>query len=257
MDKTTTKETKKNYISGIKKISVVGWMIIPCILLLCLFTYSLNFRINAQSTGGALGETTGKLVGRAIGSLEGITKGEPAGYAAGKAAGLSANDTSAELAGKIQEVEKLEVLVASGTYSDVLSIGKEDSPDYAALLSQKYNAVFTVDLATAEINLEPDGLHILLEQPKVEFIPIGDIEKENEFQKKGFIFETGSAADGWKAALNSMDQITVKAQEQLQTNESLMNAAKSAAVTQLTQLVNAVSLSKPEVFVEFKGGDEK
>ena len=255
MDKAIQKEMQKGMKSGIKKIPVVGWFIIPCVLLICVFIYSLNFRLNAQSTGGALGETSGKLVGRAVGSLKGLTEGQAKGYAAGKEEGLSAKDTTADLASKIQEVEKLEVLVASGTYSDVLSIGKEDSPDYAALLSQKYNAVFTVDLANAEIELKEDGLHIELGQPEVEFVPVGDIEKINEFQKKGFIVETGSAEDGWKAALNSMDQITSKAQEQLQTNESLMKAARMAAKNQVTQLVNAVSLSKPEVFVEFQGGE--
>ncbi len=256
MDKAITKEVKKNFKTGIKKIPVAGWFIIPCALLICIFSYSLNFRTNAQSTGGALGENSGKLVGRAIGSLEGITKGQVEGYAAGKEEGLSAKDTTIELAVKIQEVEKLEVLVASGTYSEVLYIGKKDSPDYAALLSQKYNAVFTVDLSTAVINLENDGLHILLEQPKVEFVPVGEIEKVNDFQKKGFMFKTGSAEDGWKAALNSMDQIPIKAKEQLQTNESLMKAARSAAETQLTQIVNAVSLSKPDVLIGFQGGDQ-
>lgn len=256
MDKAIIKEVQKGFKGGIKKIPAVGWFIIPCVLLICLFAYSINFRLTAQSAGGALGETSGKLVGRAIGSLEGLTKGQVEGYTAGKEEGLSAKDTTAELSGKIQEVERLEVLVASGTYSDVLSIGDKEKPDYAALLSQKYNAVFTVDLGTAEINLEDDGLHILLEQPRVEFVPVGDIEKVNEFQKAGFVFETGSAEDGWKAALNSMDQITVKAQEQLQNNESLMKAARSAAVTQLTQLVNAVSLSKPAVLIEFQGGDK-
>lgn len=255
--KDVTKDIQRRLKDGIKKIPVAGWFIIPCVLFLGLFVYSLNFWMNAQSTGGAFGEASGKLAGRAIGSLEGLTKGQLEGYAAGKEEGLSANDTTAELAGKIQEAEKLEVLVASGTYSDVLSIGKEESPDYAALLSQKYNAVFTIDLSSAVINLEDDGLHILLEQPQVEFIPVGEIEKVNEFQKKGFVFETGSAEDGWKAALNSMDQITVKAQEQLQNNDSLMQAARSAARTQLTQLVNAVSLSKPEVLIEFQSGGEE
>ncbi len=256
LKKDVVKEMQKKIKDGIKKIPVVGWFLIPSILFLGMFIYSLNFWMNAQSTGGALGETSGKLAGRAVGSLEGLTKGQLEGYAAGKEEGLSAKDTTAELAVKIQEVEKLEVLVASGIYSDVLSIGKEDSPDYAALLSQKYNAVYTVDLSTAVINLEDDGLHILLDQPKVEFIPIGEIEKVNEFQKKGFVFETGSAEDGWKAALNSMDQITVRAQEQLQNNDSLMQAARATAKTQLIQLVNAVSLSKPDVFVDFRGGEK-
>ena len=257
MDKDIVKEIQKGFMGGIKKMPVAGWFVIPCVLNICLFAFSLNFRLTAQSTGGVLGETSGKTVGRAIGSLEGLTVGQAEGYAAGKEEGLSAKDTTAELAGKIQEVERLEVLVASGTYSDIYTIGDTDKPDYAALLSQKYNAVFTVDLGTAVVNLEEDGLHILLEQPTVEFVPVGDIIKANEYQRPGFVFKTGSVKDGYEAANNSANEIRVKAQEELQNDEGLMKSARSAAVTQLTQLVNAVSLSKPKVFIEFQGGDEE
>lgn len=255
MDKAIKEELKSGLKKGIKKITLRAWFIVLCVLIVCLFIYSLNFRIHAQSTGGMLGGGTGKLVGRAIGSLDGMTRGQLEGYEAGKKEGLSAKDTTAELAGKIQEVEKLEVLVASGTFSDVISIG-EDKVNYAALLSMKYNAIFTVDLDTADIVLEEDGLHITLDQPVVEFIPIGEIEKKNEFQRQGFIVEPGSAEEGYIAAENSMNAMQEKAQQKLQEYEALMKAARNYAETQLTQLVNAVSLTKPEVFVEFRGGTE-
>lgn len=253
MGKAIEKELKQALKTVIKKIPPLGWFIIPCLVVTCLFAYSLNFRIHARSTGGTLGEGTGKLVGRAIGSLDGLTRGQIEGYEAGKAEGLSAKDTTADLSGKIQEVEKLEVLVASGTYSDVLSIGT-DPIDYAALLSMKYNAVFTVNLGTADIELRDDGLHILLDQPEVEFIPVGEIEKKNEFQRPGFIFKRGSAEAGYVATDNALNELRPKAQERLQGNEALMKSARASATTQLTQLVNAVSLTKPLVFVDFRGG---
>lgn len=253
MDKAIEKEIKKGFKAGIKKIPLLTWFIIPCVLLACVLTYSINFRINAQATGGMLGEGSGKLVGRAIGSIDGLTQGQIAGYEAGKKESLIAKDTTAELSGKIQEVEKLEVLVASGTFSDVLSIG-EDPINYAVLLSMKYNAVFTVNLGTADIELREDGLHILLDQPEVEFIPIGEIEKKNEYQRSGFIFKPGSVKAGYVAADNSLNELKVKAQEKLQNDASMMKSARLSANTQLTQLVNAVSLKKPPVFVEYRGG---
>lgn len=255
MAKDIDKALKGSVEKAIKRIPPVAWFIVPGVLVLFLFAFALNLSINAQATGEMLGEGTGKLVGRAVGSLEGITIGQMEGYEAGKEEGLSAKDTSSELAGKIQEVEKLEVIVASGTFSDVLSIGAEKI-NYAALLSMKYNAVFTIDLGTANIELLDDGLHITLDQPSVEFMPIGEIEKRNEFQRPGFIIEPGSAEAGYIAADNSMNAMKVKARQTLQENETMMKAARTSAETQLKQLVNAVSISKPEVFVHFRGGAE-
>jgi len=216
------------------------------VILLCALVFLINFRINAQSKGGMVGQGAGTVVGRAIGSLEGLTVGQVEGYAAGKAEGLSAKDTTVELAGKIQEVERLQVLLASGTFSDILTVGGDK---YAALLAMEYNAVWTVDLSTAEIELKDDGLHILISQPEVEFVPVGDVDKVNEYQKYGF---SGSTEAGYDAFNNSTKQMRIKATEKLAGDESLMNAARASAVKQLEQLVNAVSLSKPKVFVEFR-----
>lgn len=233
------------YKKLLKKIPVTTIPVILCVVMLCALVFLINYRINAESTGNMVGEGTGTLVGRAVGSLEGLTVGQIEGHQAGKEAGLSAQDTTAELTGKIQEVEKLQVLVASGTYSDILTVGN----DYAALLSQQYNAVFTVDLGTAKIELREDGLHILLDQPSVEFIPVGDIVKENEYQKNGF---TGSTEDGYDALNNSANQMKQKATEKLAGDASMMAAARASAETQLIGLVNAVSLSKPEVIIEWR-----
>ena len=188
MDKPSEKVLSRKVKINIKSISPIVALIVFCILLICVFVYLIIFSSRAKTLGSAIGENSGVLAGRAVGSLEGLTKGQIEGFEAGKEEGLRAKDTTAELATKIQEVERLEVLVASGTYSDVLSIG-ENPINYAALLSQKYNASFTVDLGTAEIELKNDGLYILLDQPMVEFVPIGDIEKKNEYQRKKFSFK--------------------------------------------------------------------
>ena len=237
-----------------KSIPLSTWMIIACVLLFSVLLYSGHFWYYARTTGGIIGESTGKLVGRALGSLDGITRGRAEGREAGKTEGLSANDTTADIATKIKNVNKLEVLVASGTFSDVLKIGEEHKPDYAVLLSMKYNAVFTVDLETAEIQLTDKGLKIVLDSPSVEFYPIEPFEKKNEYIKPGFITQTGSAEDGYTAAGNSLNMMKDKAQKRLQNDKSLIDAAKASAEAQLTQLVSAVSISKPQVFVEFRGG---
>lgn len=230
-----------------KKIPLVAFPGILCVLLLCILVFLVNFRINAASTGGAIGEGTGTLVGRAIGSLEGLTTGQSEGTKAGKAKGLSAEDTAAELSGKIKEVQKLQVLVASGTYTDMITVGQ--NKDYAAILSQQYNAVFTVDLATADIALEKDGLHIILDDPIVKFEPLGKYTILNEYQKHGF---TGDADSGHQAVLNSANTLRDKVTEVLKGDESMMTAAKTSAEKQLVGLVKAVSLSKPEVIIEWR-----
>ena len=107
------------------------------------------------------------------------------------------------------------------------------------------------------------SLHVhnfaLLEDARVEFVPgfnvfTGEIEKKNEFQRPSFIFERGSAEAGYVATDNALNELRPKAQERLQENEALMKSARTSAITQLTQLVNAVSLTKPQVIVEFRGG---
>lgn len=251
MDKSMERTLGKSMRKGIRIIPPIAWIIVLCILCLCFLAYSINFKIYAQSTGGMIGASAGELAGRAMGSLEGLTKGQHEGYEAGRTEGLSAKDTTASLANSIKEGGKLEVLVASGTYSDILKIG-EKPVDYAVLLSQKYNAVFSIDLKTASIELKEDGLHILLDQPTLDFFPVGETEKKNEFQRGHY---RGSTEEGYIAADNSMNEICRKAQEYLQSNESLLTAAKNSAETQLTQLVAAMSLEKPEVIVDFRGGD--
>ena len=232
----------------VKKMPLSMFLAVPCVLLLCALIALISFRFKAQATGNMAGERAGQLAGRAVGSFQGATAGQIKGYKAGKEEGLSAKDTTAELSGKIREVEKLQVLIASGTFSDVLTVNEKNG-DYAALLSTKYNAVFTVDLGSAEIDLKEDSLHILLSQPEVEFFPVGDIEKKAEYQRGAF---RGSAENGYKALINSANQIKTRAEEQFRNDESLQKAARASAEMQLKQLINAVSLSKQEVLIEFR-----
>ena len=148
---------------------------------------------------------------------------------------------------KIKEVAKLQVLVASGTYTDMITVG--ENKDYAVIIHQQYNAVFTVNLATAEIELREDGLHILLDQPEAEFIPIGEVSILNEYQKHGY---KGSAADGYTAAINAINKLKEEGMEALSGYDAMLKASRSSAEKQLVGLVKAVSLTKPEVFFEWR-----
>lgn len=228
-----------------KKITLSTFLIVPCVLLTGVLVFLITFWVDAQSTGSMLGEGTGSIVGRAIGSMAGLTEGQSAGYKAGKQAGLSGNDIEVELSNQIKEMQNLQVLVASGTFSDVQSVGD----DYAVLLSMKYNAIFSVDLSTAKISMKDDGLHILVEQPAVEFIPVGKIEKRNEYQTGKY---TGKAEDGYTASNNKANQMKSRAENELKTDESLQKSARISAQMQIEQFVNAVSVSKQKVFVEFE-----
>jgi len=232
-----------------KKIPSDAYPIIGLVALAVVLGFLISVHFNAQSTGRGLGEGAGMLVGRAIGSIEGLTVGQIEGYNAGKAAGLSAEDTTVELSGKIKEVNRLQVLVASGTVSDILTVGNLEASFYAGLISMEYNAVFTVDLATAGIDLRSDGLHILLDQPRVDFNPDGEPVIVDEYQTHSF---TGSVDAGHEAYINSTSQMRSRAVEKLESDTSMMASARISAIIQLKQLVKAVSLSKPVVFVEFR-----
>lgn len=230
-----------------KKIPPIAIPAIACVVLLCALVFIISYRMEAASTGGLIGQSTGTMVGKAIGSLEGLTIGQRDGYAAGKEKGLSAEDTTVELSGKIKEVAQLQVLVASGTYTDMITVGV--NKDYAAIICQQYNAVFTVNLATANIELCEDGLHIELDQPEAEFLPIGEVSILNEYQKHGY---TGSAVDGYTAAINAINKLKEEGMKAFAGYDSMLQTSRVSAEEQLIGLVKAVSLSKPEVIIEWR-----
>ena len=233
----------------IKKIPKAGLPIILCVLMACVLVYAISLRINASSMGGGLGSSAGSLVGKAIGSLEGMTTGRVEGITAGKEAGLSAEDTEAEIANQIQQVENLEVLVASVKLSNFHTIGNEDNPNYAALYLVNGNVVFTVDMSVAEITVQEDGLHIVLPKPVgTLYLDDSSVEKVAEYQKKFF---NGSAEDGFDAYLNTMAKMQEATEETLDNYDVLISSAREAAVNQVTLLAQSVSTSYDNVVIEW------
>lgn len=230
---------------------VIGIML--CLLLAIVLGFVVNIRGKAKSIGNFLGESLGADVGRALGSFEALTNYKEA-YAEGKEEGLSAKDTTAEVVNKIQELNKLEVLVASVKLNDVHSVGKEDNPDYAALYLLKGNAVFTVDLSKAEIQNGENEISILLPEPEMELIvDQREIKKVAEYQKYYF---KGSAEDGFNAYLASMDKINEQSKNEVANYNELIKMARESAKKQVEQLVGTVSVSESNVKVGFQATDQ-
>ena len=218
---------------------------ILCILLACVLIYVIILRINAESMGTTFGQSTGSQVGKFIGSLEALENYEKA-YADAIEDALDAEDTTAEVANKIKEVECLEVLVASVKLNDIHTIGEE----YAALYLLKGDAVFSVDLSKAEITEKSDGLYIVLPQLDMNLIvDQNKIKKVAEYQKRFF---NGSSEAGYDAYLNSMAKIVEESKETLANYDSLKKTAQETAKRQVSQLANSVAVEKRDIIVTFQ-----
>ena len=210
---------------------------------------AIIFVIESSHMGKNLGMATGSAAGKAVGSLRGMTQGQIEGSAAGKAEGLSAKDTEAEVLEDLQQVENLEVLVASVKLSDFHTIGDEDSPSYAALYLVNGNVVFTVDMSQAGISVQSDGLHIRLPEPIGSlYVDDSTIEKLTEYQRKLF---NGSAEDGFDAYLNTMARVQTATAEVLNNYDMLIRSAKSAAENQVKLLAESASVSDEPVIIEW------
>lgn len=232
----------------LRSVPKKGKLAVLLVLVACMFIRAIISCVNAKDLGGGLGTGAGSLVGKAIGSLDGMTRGKTEGTEAGRAAGLSAEDTVAEIANELKRTEELEVLAASVKLSNFHSIGEDK--DYAALYLVNGNVVFTVDLSTADIIPMADGLHVTLPLPKgTLYIDESSVEKVAEYQRKFF---NGNAEDGFDAYLNTMKHMQEATEETLDNYDTLIAAAKEAAVKQVTLLAQAVSTVSKEIHVDFK-----
>lgn len=226
-----------------KKSPLFILLVIFLILIIPAFANTLYLYLNAVSIGNGLGSNTGSSVGKAVGSYDGLTDGSEDG----KKSGLSAEDTKADIATQLQQVQKLEVLVASVKLKDVHTVGKED---YAALYLANGNVVFTVDMDKADITSNSGKLRILLPSPVGElYIDDSSIKKAAENQKHIF---SGSAEDGFDAYLNTMKKVQEASDDTLSNYDVLLDSAKQAAKRQITLLAQAASSSYETITVEFK-----
>lgn len=223
-------------------VSVVTVLLFSCMV------FAIYIWGRASVIGSGIGEINGKIVGTAIGSVRGITIGIREGAEAGANAGLSADDTTADIKGTMDSIGKLEVLEAGVTLKNINKIG--DS--YKGLYLISGDAVFTVDLNTAEISYSQDGkdVYILIPAPELElYLDQNSTEKLAETQNFSL---TVSAKDGLVAYLNSMTQIVENVKDSMANYDSLMSTAKESAKNQIEQFTATICDDSQSVHVEFK-----
>ena len=255
-------------IKILKKIPWQAYFIVVFIIVFCLTVSMISFRARAKNMGNTLGEQTGTAVGRAMGSWSGMTKGWPKGIADAIVDENTIPDAKAEITGRFQEVGKLEVLAASGTYTHAIKVGKDeeviDDEDvikgdvadvyFAQLLSQEYSAVWTVDLNSVSVE-EVDGvLKIEVDQPKVEFNTDGSPDIIGEFEKYK---NWGKSKQGAIVCVNAFNNLIEQAEEEFENDQNMMDSAKESAKKQIEQLVENVSISKPRTIIDFREEGEE
>ena len=170
------------------------------------------------------------------------------GKEAGEQAGLSAEDTMVDIKGSMEALGKLEVLVAGVSLKNINKIG--DS--YTGLYLINGDAVFSVDLAEAEISFSQDGkdVYITIPEPDLEvYLDQNSTQKLAESQKFSF---TVSAKDGLVNYLNSMTQTVEKVKETMVNYDSLFADAKESAKKQVQQLAGTICGDNYVVHVQFK-----
>ena len=210
------------------------------------FIAALVLRFAAPSIGAAIGTSTGTIVGKAIGSFR-VGEAIKAGIKGGKDAGLSAEDTMADVKTNLVEMRQLQVLTAGVKITDFHTLGE----DYAALYVLKGSAIFTIDLKPVTVDYDDVNSSMVINIPKPQmevYIDVSETEKLAEYQKHKF---TGSAEDGAKAYLNTIEQSEEKIRESISNYDSLMEQAETAAQKQIEAFVHAVRGSALSVTVSF------
>ena len=225
--------------------------IILSLLVAVLFVATIfmgHMHNGAVEIGNAIGQVNGKLVGAAVGSACGVTVGAREGKEAGKQAAQSAEDTTVDIKGSMETLGKLEVLVAGVSLKNINKIGES----YTGLYLIKGDAVFSVDLAVAEISFGQDGkdVYITIPEPNLEvYLDQSSTETLAERQKFSLMV---SAKDGLVSYLNSMTQTVAKVKETLVNYDLLFADAKEAAKKQVQQLAGTICGDKYVVHVQFK-----
>ena len=228
------------------KQSTVLLLLLAALLVATVFLGYIHHR--SASIGTAVGQTNGKVVGIAIGSAKGVTTGIKEGRQAGEEAGRTAEDTTVDIKGSMEALGKLEVLVAGVSLKNINKIGKS----YTGLYLINGDAVFSVDLADAEISFSQDkkDVYITIPEPGLEvFLDQQSTQKLAESQKFSL---SVSAEDGLVAYLNSMTQTVEKVKETMVNYDTLFAAAKESAKKQVNQLASTICGDKYIVHVQFK-----
>ena len=201
-----------------------------------------SYRTSA-SIGSAIGNITGEMVGNLIGSYEGYKNGYEDGLIDAQKPKI---DT--EISQKIKMIGKLEVLRIDFDYLNVYRTTESVTPDYAIAYTEKVSMVFTVDLN--QVRVEPSSGGITIYLPQVEASdPNPDINSYHVVDE----YKTGKG-DVNEAIQHEGENHTKLMNEIKEKVESTYKKqAENAAITQVTELANALTSNK--VTVEFASSE--
>lgn len=219
-------------IKEINKLPFIGIMLIICIAAATLlFSVILPLYRSSNEMGKNVGMIEGKAVGLVTGSYKGFTEGD----AKGKEDALSAEDITAHVADRMNEVGNLEVLVAGIRLKNVHSVGDK----YKALYLIAGDAVFTVDIAKVKVSASSDG-ELLVVIPKPEMQLYIDERKTERLANSQKAIFNGSSEDGFTAYINTMTATVEEVEKALSNYDELMKAAQESAVAQVDMIVKSV-----------------
>ena len=167
------------------------------------------------------------------------------GYDAGKNEGLSAKDTEQVMKNTVEEVGKLEVLVANVKIPEYHSVAKK----YEAMYLFRGSAVFTVDLSKAKFNVDDSKVLVLIPKPTAE-VKIDNKETER-IKSRSALFFNGSTEEGLEAYLNTLKAIDQVSTDRISNFSELNEMAKEAAKSQLKEIIENISGNEKEITFSF------
>ena len=201
--------------------------IIALVLTICSLAFMIGQIIRFVKVGDHNGEN---LVGA-------MTKG----FDAGKNDGLSAKDTEQKVKSTVEEMGKLEVLVANVKIPEYHSVGEK----YAAMYLFRGSAVFTVDLSKANISVNDSQILVLIPKPTAE-IKIDNTETE-KIKSRSALFFNGSSEEGLEAYLNTLKAVDQISTDSISNFSELNDLAKGAAKLQLKKIIENIAGSEKEI----------
>lgn len=168
------------------------------------------------------------------------------GYNAGKKEGLSAKDTELQMKNTVDEIGKLEVLVANVKIPEYHSVGQK----YAAMYLFRGSAVFTVDLTKANIIVNSADIQVLLPKPECELRI--DHKETERIKSTSALFFNGSAEDGLETYLhNILEEVKQNSTKTISNYLELSEMAKQNAKLQLEEIIENICGDGTEITFRF------
>lgn len=168
------------------------------------------------------------------------------GYNAGKKEGLSAKDTELQMKNTVDEIGKLEVLVANVKIPEYHSVGQK----YAAMYLFRGSAVFTVDLTKANIIVNSADIQVLLPKPECELRI--DHKETERIKSTSALFFNGSAEDGLETYLHKiLNEVKQNSTKTISNYLELSEMAKQNAKLQLEEIIENICGDGTEITFRF------